>query len=296
LLHKHHRKQLEELNWLQIEKKDSNPRMRLRRHKMSSITAINDLSLIAHKLPEDTVAEIFTYDRVKKLIGSVLSREDSPDHLDTVGSSDLNSRRTYLAALLVEEGIKICIEKYLAQNRETPILTEATVGQLNQAIKICNEIAYMVDLPMRREREDNLQYQFNWNRVPGPDEDKFVKFIEDIFGSIYENFKDDGVDTYITTKNESVFKVSLQEINEQYSASDKEFEAIAASKRASEIKLEILDPDSGIIAYFSLILRFSTKTVNLEYKRYRSKAIQLDTTNVVVKQDYGNFYIYKKQK
>jgi hypothetical protein len=61
--------------------------MRLSRHKEHSITAINDLSLIAHKLPEDTVSEIFTYDRVKKLIGSILARENSPDHLDTIGSS-----------------------------------------------------------------------------------------------------------------------------------------------------------------------------------------------------------------
>ena len=37
-----------------------------------------------------------------------------------------------------------------------------------------------------------IQYQFNWNRVPGPDEHKFVKFIENIFGFVlYENFKDD---------------------------------------------------------------------------------------------------------
>jgi hypothetical protein len=271
--------------------------MRLRRHKEHSITAINDLSLIAHKLPEEIVSEIFNYDRVKKLIESILNRENSPDHSDIVGSSDMNSRRTYLAALLVEKGIKICIEKYVAQNRETPLLTEATVGQLNQAIKICNEIAYIVDLPARREPEDNLQYQFNWNRVPGPDEDKFYKFIENIFGSIYENFKDDGIDNYEIRKYESQFPKSLQALQEQYSATtDKEFEAIAARRRASEIKLEILDPGRGIIAYFSLILRFSTKTVNLEYKRYRSKASQLDTTDVVVKQDYGNFYIYKRQK
>ena len=114
----------------------------------------------------------------------------------------MDSQRTYLGALLVEVGIKICIEKYVAQSRETPILTEATVGQLNQAIKICNEIAYMVDLPTRRESKDNLQYQFNWNRVPGPDEDKFVKFIENLFGSIYENFKDDNLLTYEIKKEE----------------------------------------------------------------------------------------------
>ena len=54
----------------------------------------------------------------------------------------------------------------------------------------------------RKESKDDLQYLFNWDRVPGPDESKFVDLIESIFGSIYENFKDDGISTYEIKKNE----------------------------------------------------------------------------------------------
>lgn len=296
MIHKSLRKELGDHNWLWIQKNDSNPSMKLKRLEKQSITAINDLSLLAQKLPEHAVAEIFSYDGLKRLVESILRKGNDQECSDIEVESTLDSRRLYLAALFAKEGIKLCIEEHIAQNSESPKLAEATVDQLNKTVELCSEIAYVADLPTRRKSEDNLRYQFNWNRIPGPDEDKFVKLIENIFGSIYENFKDDGINTYRIRKNESVFRTTLQELHEQYSATDKEFDAIAARQRASEIKLEILDLGGGIIAYFSLMLRYSTRTVNLEYKRYRSKAIQLDTTNVVVKQDYGNYYIYEKQK
>lgn len=261
--------------------------MRLRRHKEHSITAINDLSLIAHKLPENIVSEIFTYDRVKKLMESILSSENSPDHLDTVSSSDMNSRRTYLAALLVEEGIKICIEKYVAQNRETPILTEATVGQLKQAIKICNEIAYMVDLPTRRESENDLEYLFNWSRVPGADESKFVDLIESISGPIYKNFKDDGISAHETRKNEP--------LNSSY-ATAQELQSTGVSQRMSEIVLNIIGQYDEVVGRFSFKLLFGTKAVTLEYVSYTGKgSMQLDTNDIIVKQDHGNYYIYRRK-
>jgi hypothetical protein len=250
LIHKSLRKELGDHNWLWIQKNDSNPSMKLKRLVKQSITAINDLSLLAQKLPEHAVAEIFSYDGLKRLVESILRKGNDQECSDIEVESTLDSRRLYLAALFAKEGIKLCIEEHIAQNSESPKLAEATVDQLNKTVELCSEIAYVADLPTRRKSEDNLRYQFNWNRIPGPDEDKFVKFIENIFGSIYENFKDDGINTYRIRKNESVFRTTLQELHEQYSATDKEFDAIAARQRASEIKLEILDLGGGIIAYF----------------------------------------------
>ena len=83
----------------------------------------------------------------------------------------------------------------------------------------------MVDLPTRKESENNLEYQFNWNRVPGPDEDKFVDFIENIFGSIYENFKDDNLLTYeIKKESPAAHGTSLEELSELYGATGKKEE------------------------------------------------------------------------
>ncbi len=212
MLHKSIRRELTEQNWLQVEKNDSNPRLKLRRLKDQSIRAINDLSLIARKLPEQTQTEIFDYEVLKRLIEAILN-VNSDEHSDFTNAGS-DPRRTYLGALLAEEGIKLCTRAYITQNRETPVLTDATVDQLNRTIKICNEIAYVMDLPDRTEVRDNLQYQFNWNRVPGPDEDKFVKFIENIFGSIYENFKDDNLLTYEIKKERTAGYSAIESLEE----------------------------------------------------------------------------------
>ena len=264
--------------------------------KDQSIIAIDDISLLARKLPEDTQSEIFNYERIKKLIDAILCNTNNDDNSDG-NNAGSDSRRTYLGALLAQEGIRLCTKAYVEQNRETPILTETTVDQLNQTIKICNEIAYVVDLPKKKVSKDNLQYLFNWSRVPGPDETKFVNFIESIFGSIYENFKDDGISTYEIKKNEpAAYRYeSLEELNDKYSATDKELADIRASQRTSEIVLNILDLDHQLIGYFSLRLKFSTNEVKLEYIPYSGKASQLNVEKVIVKRDYGNFYIYTRK-
>ena len=145
MLHKSIRRELTEQNWLQVEKNDSNPRLKLRRLKDQSIRAINDLSLIARKLPEQTQTEIFDYEVLKRLIEAILN-VNSDEHSDFTNAGS-DPRRTYLGALFSRGRNKALYRTYIAQNRETPILTEATVDQLNRTIKICNEIAYMVDLP-----------------------------------------------------------------------------------------------------------------------------------------------------
>ena len=207
-------------------------------------------------MPEQTQTEIFDYEVLKRLIEAILNvnNDEHPDFANAVS----DPRRTYLGALLAEEGIKLCKRAYITQNRETPVLTDATVDQLNRTIKICNEIAYLMDLPGRTDVRDNLQYQFNWDRVPGPDEDKFVKFIENIFGSIYENFKDDGISTYEIKKMSLLaYHVSLEEMHDEYSVTDEKFAAMSAainaSQRRSEIILKVLRPgwqyNSFLFAY-----------------------------------------------
>jgi hypothetical protein len=200
-----------------------------------------------------------------------------------------------LAAILAEEGIKLCTRAYIAQNRDTPILTEATVDQLNRTIKICKEIAYVVDLPTRKESENDLEYLFNWSRVPGPDEPKFVAFIENIFGSIWENFKDDSLLTHeIKKEGPAAHGASLKELSDLYGATGKQEAVIRSRLTASKILLNVIDMNNEIMATYSLILRFSTKAIKLIYE-VNGKSGQYDTSNIIVREDYGNFYIYKKK-
>jgi hypothetical protein len=287
LLHKETRKALSERIWLQLKERDSNPRLTLMRLKKQSITAIDDISLLARKLPEDTLSGIFSYERLKKLIEAILWDKNSDEYSD-INNAGPDPRRTYLGALLAQEGIKLCTKAYLAQNRETPILTEATVDQLNKTIKICNEIAYLVDLPARKESKDDLQYLFNWSRVPGPDESKFVELIESISGPIYENFKDVGISTHETRKKEPPIS--------SYKTAE-ELRSNVAGQRTSELVLNIIGPYFDAVAgYFSFKLLYGIKAVELEYISCTGKGSrQLDTSDIIVKQDYGNYYIYRKK-
>jgi hypothetical protein len=54
------RKKISERNWFDIEKQDSNHTQTWQRLKNHSITAINDLILLANRLPEDKQKEIFS--------------------------------------------------------------------------------------------------------------------------------------------------------------------------------------------------------------------------------------------
>ena len=257
-----------------------------------SIIAIDDLSLIAQKLPEKERSEIFNYERLKKLIQATLNvNNDEHSDLNKVG---LDPRQTYLAAMLAQEGIEVCTKVYIEQNREAPALTETTVDQLNKTIKICNEIAYLVDLPARKESKEDLQYLFNWSRVPGPDEAKFVDLIESTFGSIYENFKDDNLLTHeIKKESLAAHGASLEELSDLYGATGKKEEEVRSRLRASKIVLNVIDMNYKVMATYSLILRFSAMAIKLTHEVHGKKG-QLTPTNIIVKQDYGNYYVYRK--
>src|SRR5262249_9245713 len=136
MIHKSLRKELGDHNWLWIQKNDSNPSMKLRRLEKQSITAINDLSLLAQKLPEHAVAEIFSYDGLKRLVESILRKGNDQEYSGIEVESTLDSRRLYLAALFAKEGIKLCIEEYIGRNSESPKLAEGTVDQLNKTVEL----------------------------------------------------------------------------------------------------------------------------------------------------------------
>lgn len=200
------RSRISERNWLDIKGRESNPYQFWHRIRGQANTAINDLVLLANKLPEEKQEEIFSYANMKRLVESVLAKKDkymtAPDKLSDV-------RRTQLAALLVEEGLKICMEKYESLLSETPPLTEPTTDHLNRTKTICKEIAYAVDLHERKfaKEEKELYYLFNWTRIPGSDNDKLIKFIKGEFGEFDVkwikaiNKQDDGNTIFFSYRN-----------------------------------------------------------------------------------------------
>jgi hypothetical protein len=167
-------------DWLAIIRNERNPTQFWQRIRSQVDRAIDQLSLLAKKLPDDKQEQVFGYYNLKRLIISLLNKDNYADSVDETS----DTRRTQLAALLVEEGIKLCIKKYELLLSETPALTGPTIEHLNKAIDICKDIAYKIDLNQRifLEKEGKLTYLFDWNRIPGNDNNKLIEFIKDEFG------------------------------------------------------------------------------------------------------------------
>jgi hypothetical protein len=88
------------------------------------------------------------------LVSFLQNNDDDRDGFD--------SRRIYIAALLVEVGVDYCVNEYKSRVEENQILNEPVVGQLTRSKEICKEIAAKLDL-MKREREttkNGLEYLF----------------------------------------------------------------------------------------------------------------------------------------
>src|ERR671919_325541 len=138
------RKKISERNWLDIEKQDSNPSQLWRRLKEESIKAINDLILLANRLPDDKQREIFSPTRVEDLITQII-------YIGFFSQSheNFNSRKSEIAARLIKRGIDLIINQYMNTSSETPSLIKPTLDHLNQSVDICNDISYKMKLKNR---------------------------------------------------------------------------------------------------------------------------------------------------
>ena len=162
------RKQLNEQNWLSIIEEDSNATQTWKRLRDKAITAINDLILLAGKLPDDKQEEIFNKLNIDKLANSILFplRKD-------FDYAEYDSRRTRLAAILAEKGIRKCISQTNKIIR--PDLSEDLITALRGSISKCNGIALETEARNVESQNTILTYLFDWNKVPGNHEDNKLK-------------------------------------------------------------------------------------------------------------------------
>jgi hypothetical protein len=188
------RKKLIEHNWVEIARRDSNPYQTLHRLRNQAIRAVNDLNLIAQRLPDEEQKEIFSYTNIKKLVSAILRENE----LIVGNSTAIDVRRIELAALLVRLGIRICIEQYQTKIEQDSILNDLTINHLLRARDICNAISFKMRLPQIEEEaeKEDLIYLFNWNRIEevheskvheikGQDTKKFVRLLGDIYYARY---------------------------------------------------------------------------------------------------------------
>ncbi|PWU79354.1 MAG: hypothetical protein DLM72_17845 [Candidatus Nitrosopolaris wilkensis] len=185
------KKKLSERNWVDISKHDSNPTQTWHRLRRKAHRALDDLILLAKKLPDDKQQEIFD-DKIKELFSSMLGITNNLEemmytpNLEYRARNKLDYRRTNLAALVVKEGLLYCIYQHSLLFRDTPTLSEPTVEQLERSMGICNELAYklhMIDVE-EDAREENLTYLFEWSEINGKHKERFREFLGWMTGSI----------------------------------------------------------------------------------------------------------------
>jgi hypothetical protein len=156
------RKKLRECTWLQIAKKDSNPSDTLKRLGEEAIRAINDLALLANRLPNDKQTEIFSEIRLKHLVNSVFAGSQGKN--DDVS---FNNRIVRVATLLVDLGIELCIDQYRSKIEPNSVLNEPIITHLAKTQDICEVIASKVYSPIIKSKIDNeyLNYLFDWDKI-----------------------------------------------------------------------------------------------------------------------------------
>src|ERR671919_2107619 len=178
------RKKISERNWLDIEKQDSNPSQLWRRLKEESIKAINDLILLANRLPDDKQREIFSPTRVEDLITQII-------YIGFFSQSheNFNSRKSEIAARLIKRGIDLIINQYMNTSSETPSLIKPTLDHLNQSVDICNDISYKMKLKNIDEELEGLEYQylFSWNNMLTREKNRLINFICSKTGDFVSN-------------------------------------------------------------------------------------------------------------
>jgi len=176
MLKKHMRKKILEHDWLEIEKQESNPTQTWHRLRQMTIRAIDDLTLLAEKLPEDKQKEIFTHSLIEGLITQLLYG----GRARTYSKPDTSTpRRALLAAMLVERGTTLNSRQFNLLNRDTPSLVEPTTNHLHQAVNICKDISHKLEL-MRIDEEaeqNEIVYLFSWGRMWNIEKHRLEEFI-----------------------------------------------------------------------------------------------------------------------
>jgi hypothetical protein len=125
--------------------------------KNESIDAIRDLTLFANKLPNDIQKDIFQYENIRKFAQAILkgnekgmySYSKSKDRIvfnrqNRDYDKEFDKRVTQIAACLVTEGIKVCVEYYEKYLGTDFMLDEPLIENLNNVAKRCSAMVFKI--------------------------------------------------------------------------------------------------------------------------------------------------------
>jgi hypothetical protein len=172
-------KRLHNMEWDSMMDEEGNRSQRWTRDIKPKVSdAIDELALLAHKLPDDKQDEIFGPQRIAKLISALLF----PQEKDIDTHDELDSRRTKIAALLANKGLVKCKTQYIELIQRRPELGEDLVSGLEKTRRICDAISLEIESKIARTEElrknsYNLTYLFNWNRLVENLDNRFRQYL-----------------------------------------------------------------------------------------------------------------------
>ncbi len=159
------------MTWSKFIEEDSNPSLTRKRIVENSKTALQDLTLLARKLPNDEFQNIFKEKDIVSFYKSLL--HDSERLKDSSFSSD-----TELASLIASVSIKLCRERYASLNRYTPHIAQTVVEHLDRSISIIEEIGHKIQIEHieKETTKKNQRYICRIEEIAGKDKDRFIDF------------------------------------------------------------------------------------------------------------------------
>lgn len=160
-------KRLSTQKWVDIMKRDSNPAQTWHRIRVKANRAIEHLTLLAYKLPDEKQEEIFDVNKIFKLMQSILYRHYHEFETEYETQSPFDGRRTTLAATLVSQGTEICKNQYRLLMKNTPDLSEPVMSHLRQSVAMCRDIALRSELMERdtKAEKQEMVYLFEWRKL-----------------------------------------------------------------------------------------------------------------------------------
>jgi hypothetical protein len=160
-----------EHNWDKLLKADSNPSQARRRIVENYTRAINDLTLLAAKLPNEEFNKIFNENTIKSFVESLLFKGERIKKNEILIDVELS-------AIIASVAVKACKDGYNSINKDSPNIAETVIEYLDRTIAICGEIGYKIFLENieKEQRQKNKQYICRIEEVMKKDKLRFLEY------------------------------------------------------------------------------------------------------------------------
>jgi hypothetical protein len=217
MLDKKHKEKLRKNSWDKAFKDHSNRYQAWDRIRLQSIKAIDELILLASRLPDDKQDKIFSYENIEKFILAILYKRQINEYYLTSALQNIKDtsfdtddyRRIHICLMLINNCIDYFI-KEIYKNEEFKILSglvKPGISQLEQSKSICNSIIDTMELSNIKKEEGKRKFKFLFNldknNFLDPEKFKFLSKVNKLRYNYYYWVSN------VTRKNEKVILCKL---------------------------------------------------------------------------------------